>query len=98
MCSIQNCAISLQMLNRDMQECAMFYRLSNVPLATSLSPIYLLLQLVKDMVGVGESTNWATRSSAEAKYRALRCEVELLDPVSLEYADIRDHIFNSQDE
>ena len=55
-------------------------------------------QLIKDMVGVSESTNWSSRSSAEAKYRALRCEIQLLDPASLEYADVRDHVLNSQDE
>ena len=57
-----------------------------------------LPQLIKDMVGVSESTNWSARSSAEAKYRALRCELQLLDPASLEYADVRDHVLNSQDE
>lgn len=50
------------------------------------------------MVGVSESTNWSSRTSAEAKYRALRCEIQVLDPASFEYADVRDHVLNSQDE
>ena len=50
------------------------------------------------MVSVSEATNWSTRGSADAKYRALRCDVELLDPTSHEYCEVNDHILNSQDE
>lgn len=52
---------------------------------------------MKDMVGVSEATNWSTRGSAEAKYRALRCDIQLLDPTSSEYSEVSDHILNSQD-
>ena len=54
-------------------------------------------QLVKDMVSVSEATNWSTRGGAEAKYRALRCDIQLLDPASSEYSEVSDHILNSQD-
>ena len=56
-----------------------------------------LCQLVRDIVAVSESTNWSVRSGPEAKYRALRCDIEHLAPTSLEYASVRDHIVNSQD-
>ncbi len=56
-----------------------------------------LCQLVRDIVAVSESTNWSVRSGPEAKYRALRCDIEHLDPTSLEYASVKDHIVNSQD-
>ena len=56
-----------------------------------------LCQLIRDMVAISESTNWSLRSGTEAKYRALRCDIEHLEPSSLEYASIRDHILNSQD-
>ena len=49
------------------------------------------------MVNVSEATNWSTRGSAEAKYRALRCDVQLIDPASSEYSEVSDHLLNSQD-
>ena len=55
-----------------------------------------LCQLVRDIVAISESTNWSVRSGTEAKYRALRCDIEHLDPTSLEYDNIRDHVVNSQ--
>jgi poly [ADP-ribose] polymerase len=57
-----------------------------------------LCQLIRDIVSISESTNWSVRSGTEAKYRALRCDIEHLEPTSLEYAKIRDHLLNSQDE
>lgn len=48
-------------------------------------------------MNVSEATNWSTRGSAEAKYRALRCDVQLIDPASSEYSEVSDHLLNSQD-
>ncbi|XP_064404134.1 protein mono-ADP-ribosyltransferase PARP4-like isoform X3 [Halichondria panicea] len=56
-----------------------------------------LCQLVKDSIGVSEATNWSSRGSAEGKYRSLRCDIQLLDPTSPEYADISNHVYNTQD-
>ena len=56
------------------------------------------LQLVRDMVAVGESTGWAARSSTEARYRSLRCEVTHEDPASPVYQRIWKQILESQDE
>ena len=56
------------------------------------------LQLVRDMVAVGESTGWAARSSTEARYRSLRCEVTHEDPASPVYQRICKQILESQDE
>ena len=53
--------------------------------------------MVKDSIGVSEATNWSTRGSFEAKYRSLRCDIQLLDPTSTEYSDISNHIYNTQD-
>ena len=48
-------------------------------------------------MSVSEATNWSTRGSAEAKYRALRCDVQLLDPACSEYSEVSDHLLSSQD-
>ncbi len=56
-----------------------------------------VVQLVKDSIGVSEATNWSSRGSAEGKYRSLRCDIQLLDPTSPEYADISNHVYNTQD-
>ena len=56
-----------------------------------------LCQLVRDIVAVGESTNWSTRSSTASKYRSLRCEISHLDPSSNEYQEVQDHLLDSQD-
>ena len=54
-------------------------------------------QLIRDMHAVSEATGWSKRSSSDAKYTALSCDLRLLDPASNEFCDIRDHIVNSQD-
>ncbi|KAL5457332.1 hypothetical protein EMCRGX_G034580 [Ephydatia muelleri] len=57
-----------------------------------------LCQLVRDLVCVSESTNWSVRSSTEAKYRALRCEIRPLDPLTQEYERVSNHVLGTQDE
>ncbi|XP_072018547.1 protein mono-ADP-ribosyltransferase PARP4-like [Amphiura filiformis] len=55
-----------------------------------------LCQLVKDIVGVSEATNWSTRSSLDAKYRALRCHIESLPENHHEFNDIKNVVLSSQ--
>eukprot|EP00731_Ephydatia_muelleri_P031972 Em0023g479a len=55
-------------------------------------------RLVRDLVCVSESTNWSVRSSTEAKYRALRCEIRPLDPLTQEYERVSNHVLGTQDE
>lgn len=55
------------------------------------------MQLIKDVVSVSEATDWSMRSSVQAKLRALRCEIEHLDPSSHEYSQIRNKILSSHD-
>ena len=62
-----------------------------------LIPLSHCSQLIRDMRSVSEATNWSRRSSSDAKYTALRCDITHLDPASSEYRDIRDHIINSLD-
>ena len=49
------------------------------------------------MKAVSEATNWSQRSSTEAKYTALRCDLQPLTPGSSEFCRVRDQILNSQD-
>ncbi|XP_065907785.1 protein mono-ADP-ribosyltransferase PARP4-like isoform X2 [Dysidea avara] len=56
-----------------------------------------LCQLVRDVVSVGESTNWSTRSNMESKYRSLRCDLTVLDQSSEEFVYIRQLLLDSQD-
>ena len=53
-------------------------------------------QLIRDMKAVSEATNWSQRSSTEAKYTALRCDLQPLTPGSSEFCRVRDQILNSQ--
>ncbi|VDH98080.1 poly [ADP-ribose] polymerase [Mytilus galloprovincialis] len=54
-----------------------------------------ICQMIKDMVAVSESTNWSTRSSTEAKYKALRCRLDGLQITDTEYKQIKEHIIQS---
>ncbi|XP_076077942.1 protein mono-ADP-ribosyltransferase PARP4-like isoform X2 [Mytilus galloprovincialis] len=54
-----------------------------------------ICQMIKDMVAVSESTNWSTRSSTEAKYKALRCRLDGLEITDTEYKQIKEHIIQS---
>ena len=58
--------------------------------------LVFLIKLVKDIVGVSEATNWSTRSSLDAKYRALRCHIESLPENHCEYNDIKNMVLSSQ--
>lgn len=51
--------------------------------------------MIKDMVAVSEATAWSTRSSTEAKYKALRCRIECLEMTQFEYKQIKEHIVQS---
>ena len=59
------------------------------------SSLCVSFQMIKDMVAVSEATNWSTRSSTEAKYKALRCRVEGLDTTEAEYKQIKEHMLQS---
>ena len=48
------------------------------------------------MVSVGESTNWLTRKSVHAKYRALKSYIECLTHDSDEFEKIRDLVNASE--
>ncbi|CAH3018315.1 unnamed protein product, partial [Porites evermanni] len=69
---------------------------------TAISSKYLiaqkqdLCQLIKDMVSVGESTNWLTRRSLYSKYRALKCHIEWLQHESDEFKKIQEHVNASE--
>lgn len=48
-------------------------------------------------MSVSESTNWSQRSGPVAKYHALRCEIDNLDPASEEYCEVQKHVLSSQE-
>ncbi|XP_065826671.1 protein mono-ADP-ribosyltransferase PARP4-like isoform X4 [Oscarella lobularis] len=48
-----------------------------------------LCQLIDDVVSVGESTDWAVRTSAAAKLRALRCDIQHLNDDDDEYEQVK---------
>ncbi|MBN3294535.1 PARP4 polymerase, partial [Polypterus senegalus] len=47
-----------------------------------------LCQLIRDIVNVSESTFWSPTPSSLAKYRALRCSIEHLEPETEEYFNL----------
>ena len=51
---------------------------------------------MKDMVSIGESTNWLTRKSVNAKYRALKSNIECLKHDSDEFEKIRELVNASE--
>ncbi|XP_062507413.1 protein mono-ADP-ribosyltransferase PARP4-like isoform X2 [Corticium candelabrum] len=55
-----------------------------------------LCQLIKDVVSVSEATDWSTRSSIQAKLRALRCEIQNVEPDSQEYCQIQNHVLSHE--
>ena len=55
------------------------------------------MQVIRDVISVSESTNWSQRSGPSAKYHALRCEINHLDPSSEEYNEIYKFIISNQD-
>ncbi|XP_025097286.1 poly [ADP-ribose] polymerase 4-like [Pomacea canaliculata] len=54
-----------------------------------------LCQLIRDMVSVSEATSWSARSSAQAKYRALRCNISYLEPGTQEHKQIMEDVVSS---
>ncbi|XP_071133573.1 uncharacterized protein [Mytilus edulis] len=68
---------------------------SDTELRAWLSQKQDICQMIKDMVAVSESTNWSTRSSTEAKYKALRCRLDGLEITDTEYKQIKEHIIQS---
>ena len=54
------------------------------------------MQLIRDVVTVSEATNWSTKSSVQAKYKTLNCEIEALDPEDSEYDDVFHRILSSE--
>ncbi|XP_046570901.1 protein mono-ADP-ribosyltransferase PARP4-like [Haliotis rubra] len=54
-----------------------------------------LCQLIRDMISVSEATNWSTRSSTEAKYRALRCNIGHLESHDPQHKLVRDLVESS---
>ena len=52
---------------------------------------------MKDMVNVSEATNYSTRSSDEAKYKALGCHLENLAKPSNEYMNIVNRVQSSSE-
>ncbi|KAL9969636.1 hypothetical protein ACROYT_G021872 [Oculina patagonica] len=55
-----------------------------------------LCQLIKDMVSIGESTNWLTRKSVYAKYRALKSHIECLTHDDDEFEKIQELVNSSE--
>ena len=58
----------------------------------------LRLQLLLDMLEVGEATDWSLRPSTAAKYRALRCFLRALPPDSEEFRRVAQHVTSSGSE
>ncbi|XP_057306534.1 protein mono-ADP-ribosyltransferase PARP4-like isoform X3 [Hydractinia symbiolongicarpus] len=52
-----------------------------------------LCQLMKDFASINESTNWQTKTSAEAKYKALGCHIEKLH--GERYKEVHKDIINA---
>lgn len=53
-------------------------------------------QLIKDMVSIGETTNWLTRRSVYSKYRSLKCHIECLEQSSDEFKKIQGYVNSSE--
>ena len=53
-------------------------------------------QLIKDMVSIGETTNWLTRRSVYSKYRSLKCHIESLEHGSDEFGKIQEYVNSSE--
>lgn len=51
---------------------------------------------MKDMVSIGESTNWLTRKSVYAKYRALKSHIECLTHGSDDFEKIQELVNASE--
>uniref|UniRef100_A0A8C4RR99 Poly [ADP-ribose] polymerase n=1 Tax=Erpetoichthys calabaricus TaxID=27687 RepID=A0A8C4RR99_ERPCA len=56
-----------------------------------------LCQLIRDIVNVSESTFWSRTPSSLAKYRALRCSIEHIEPETEEYFNLTELLRPHQD-
>ena len=54
-----------------------------------------LCQLIRDMIGVSEITNWKIKTNVDAKYKALKCHIQDLDESSTEFQSIKNYILSS---
>ncbi|XP_071495566.1 uncharacterized protein [Diadema antillarum] len=54
-----------------------------------------ICQVIRDIRSVSEATDWSVRGRVEAKYRTLRCHMELLGEDSPERTDVVEHIEGS---
>ncbi|KAL3871218.1 hypothetical protein ACJMK2_039226 [Sinanodonta woodiana] len=62
-----------------------------------ISRTFDLCQLIRDLIAVSEATDWSIRASDEAKYSALRCNIEHLESTSPEFKIIKDYLMQSLD-
>lgn len=51
--------------------------------------------MLRDMLTVNELTNWNIKASIEAKYRALKCHIEIVKNDTHEFRTISDTISSS---
>ncbi|MBN3308226.1 PARP4 polymerase, partial [Amia calva] len=49
-----------------------------------------LCQLIRDIINVSEATLWSSTPSSLAKYRALRCSIEHVDPGTAEFFTVKE--------
>lgn len=56
------------------------------------------VQVVKDMQSVSEATDWSVRTSAQSKYKALRCGIHHVPKTSPEYEMVTQHVKDSVSE
>ncbi|XP_065065834.1 protein mono-ADP-ribosyltransferase PARP4-like isoform X2 [Rhopilema esculentum] len=55
-----------------------------------------LCQVIRDVISVSEATNWAKTSSARAKYKALGCNIQWLNPSENDNEKIKNLFISSQ--
>jgi len=99
-----SCASISQIDSEIRSQCDAFYsslphKVENQPITSVrvLAQKQDLCQLVRDVVAVSESTNWSVRSGSDAKYGALRCNIECLDPSCEEYSRVLNRVTSSQE-
>ncbi|XP_033731529.1 protein mono-ADP-ribosyltransferase PARP4-like, partial [Pecten maximus] len=54
-------------------------------------------QLVNDILGVSEATDWSNEATTYAKYRALRCHLTCLDQSSAEFKHVSDMVTSTSE-
>jgi poly [ADP-ribose] polymerase len=63
----------------------------------SLLKWYELCQVLRDIIAIGEETNWNVRSSAQSIYRSIGTYVNRLNEFSDEFKNLRNHLLDSVD-